>query len=252
MNNAASCPSCSQMESGSGWAPSPRRNVFAESISTSQELLIHESLAAWEWSSSLSFFAPVSLQWCLEFSPFVNVNRLCMWKDLYSRRLWFFFCVLKNLVPLLQISTNIFRTLPPSENQDFDPEEDEPTLEASWPHIQVSVQHLVSLCAAPLSCRGRVSFFSFGIISSLFRSCSSYTSFSCASWRIPTFSPALQSATSIRSLSCRWVAPLKHRIRDLMLNVSAASNISPQLSMTALEPMNGNRKCIHIGHSRDR
>lgn len=38
---------------------------------------------------------------------------------------------------LLQISSNIFRTLPPSDNPDFDPEEDEPTLEASWPHIQV-------------------------------------------------------------------------------------------------------------------
>jgi serine/threonine-protein phosphatase 2A regulatory subunit B' len=37
----------------------------------------------------------------------------------------------------LQISANIFRTLPPSDNPDFDPEEDEPTLEASWPHIQV-------------------------------------------------------------------------------------------------------------------
>ena len=36
-----------------------------------------------------------------------------------------------------QISANIFRTLPPSDNPDFDPEEDEPTLEASWPHIQV-------------------------------------------------------------------------------------------------------------------
>ncbi|XP_060034383.1 serine/threonine-protein phosphatase 2A 56 kDa regulatory subunit alpha isoform isoform X3 [Erinaceus europaeus] len=35
------------------------------------------------------------------------------------------------------ISANIFRTLPPSENPDFDPEEDEPTLEASWPHIQL-------------------------------------------------------------------------------------------------------------------
>lgn len=36
-----------------------------------------------------------------------------------------------------QISVNIFRTLPPSENPEFDPEEDEPTLEASWPHLQV-------------------------------------------------------------------------------------------------------------------
>ena len=37
-----------------------------------------------------------------------------------------------------QIGCNLFRTLPPSENQEFDPEEDDPTLEASWPHLQVS------------------------------------------------------------------------------------------------------------------
>ncbi|CAK1550538.1 unnamed protein product [Leptosia nina] len=35
------------------------------------------------------------------------------------------------------ISTNLFRTLPPSDNPDFDPEEDDPTLEASWPHLQI-------------------------------------------------------------------------------------------------------------------
>jgi len=39
---------------------------------------------------------------------------------------------------LLQVDANIFRTLPPSDNPDFDPEEDDPTLEASWPHLQVS------------------------------------------------------------------------------------------------------------------
>ncbi|CAH0391749.1 unnamed protein product [Bemisia tabaci] len=33
------------------------------------------------------------------------------------------------------ISANLFRTLPPSENPDFDPEEDDPTLEAAWPHL---------------------------------------------------------------------------------------------------------------------
>lgn len=38
----------------------------------------------------------------------------------------------------LQIGCNIFRTLPPSDNPDFDPEEDDPTLEASWPHLQVT------------------------------------------------------------------------------------------------------------------
>uniref|UniRef100_A0A8C1UQ05 Serine/threonine protein phosphatase 2A regulatory subunit n=1 Tax=Cyprinus carpio TaxID=7962 RepID=A0A8C1UQ05_CYPCA len=34
------------------------------------------------------------------------------------------------------VSYNIFRTLPPSDSNEFDPEEDEPTLEASWPHLQ--------------------------------------------------------------------------------------------------------------------
>ncbi|XP_076190638.1 serine/threonine-protein phosphatase 2A 56 kDa regulatory subunit alpha isoform isoform X1 [Aptenodytes patagonicus] len=43
------------------------------------------------------------------------------------------------------ISSNIFRTLPPSDNPDFDPEEDEPTLEASWPHIQLTWAHRSSL-----------------------------------------------------------------------------------------------------------
>lgn len=36
-------------------------------------------------------------------------------------------------------AVNLFRTLPPSQNPsgaEFDPEEDEPTLEAAWPHLQ--------------------------------------------------------------------------------------------------------------------
>eukprot|EP00096_Caligus_rogercresseyi_P005334 TRINITY_DN205_c1_g1_i1.p1 TRINITY_DN205_c1_g1~~TRINITY_DN205_c1_g1_i1.p1 ORF type:complete len:602 (-),score=228.99 TRINITY_DN205_c1_g1_i1:914-2719(-) len=41
---------------------------------------------------------------------------------------------------VLMFSTNVFRTLPPSSNPngaEFDPEEDEPTLEAAWPHLQL-------------------------------------------------------------------------------------------------------------------
>ena len=45
----------------------------------------------------------------------------------------------------LQIACNLFRTLPPSDNPDFDPEEDDPTLEASWPHLTVS-QYETSFC----------------------------------------------------------------------------------------------------------
>ena len=38
----------------------------------------------------------------------------------------------------MQIGCNIFRTLPPADSPDYDPEEDDPTLEASWPHLQVN------------------------------------------------------------------------------------------------------------------
>merc|ERR1719438_452322 len=41
---------------------------------------------------------------------------------------------------VVMFSVNLFRTLPPSSNPngaEFDPEEDEPTLEAAWPHLQL-------------------------------------------------------------------------------------------------------------------
>lgn len=42
---------------------------------------------------------------------------------------------------IFMLSQNLFRTLPPSRSHDvdnFDPEEEEPTLEPAWPHLQVS------------------------------------------------------------------------------------------------------------------
>ncbi|XP_011674036.1 serine/threonine-protein phosphatase 2A 56 kDa regulatory subunit epsilon isoform isoform X2 [Strongylocentrotus purpuratus] len=47
------------------------------------------------------------------------------------------------------ISCNIFRTLPPSENSDFDPEEDDPTLEASWPHLQLVYEFFLRFLESP-------------------------------------------------------------------------------------------------------
>jgi len=35
------------------------------------------------------------------------------------------------------VRINAFRTLPPVANPDYDPDEDEPPLEASWPHLEV-------------------------------------------------------------------------------------------------------------------
>lgn len=47
------------------------------------------------------------------------------------------------------VSCNCFRTLLPSENPDFDPEEDEPTLEASWPHLQLVYEFFLRVLESP-------------------------------------------------------------------------------------------------------
>jgi serine/threonine-protein phosphatase 2A regulatory subunit B' len=36
------------------------------------------------------------------------------------------------------VRVNLLRTLPP-QTDDFDPEEDEPAMEAMWPHLQVLI-----------------------------------------------------------------------------------------------------------------
>ena len=48
-----------------------------------------------------------------------------------------------------QIACNLFRTLPPSDNPDFDPEEDDPTLEASWPHLQLVYEFFLRFLESP-------------------------------------------------------------------------------------------------------
>ncbi|XP_062892518.1 serine/threonine-protein phosphatase 2A 56 kDa regulatory subunit beta isoform [Mobula hypostoma] len=47
------------------------------------------------------------------------------------------------------ISLNIFRTLPPSDNPEFDPEEDEPNLEPSWPHLQLVYEFFLRFLESP-------------------------------------------------------------------------------------------------------
>lgn len=49
-------------------------------------------------------------------------------------------------------SANIFRSLPPSSNQnvpEYDPEEDEPPLEPSWPHLQLVYNLLIRFLDSP-------------------------------------------------------------------------------------------------------
>ncbi|TGZ70978.1 hypothetical protein CRM22_002881 [Opisthorchis felineus] len=50
------------------------------------------------------------------------------------------------------IEANLFRTLPPPTNPsgaEFDPEEDEPTLEAAWPHLQLVYDFLLRFLESP-------------------------------------------------------------------------------------------------------
>uniref|UniRef100_A0ABD2WET4 Serine/threonine protein phosphatase 2A regulatory subunit n=1 Tax=Trichogramma kaykai TaxID=54128 RepID=A0ABD2WET4_9HYME len=49
-------------------------------------------------------------------------------------------------------AVNLFRTLPPSQNPngaEFDPEEDEPTLEVAWPHLQFVYEFFLRLLESP-------------------------------------------------------------------------------------------------------
>lgn len=50
------------------------------------------------------------------------------------------------------LKQNLFRTLPPQLNPTgdaFDPEEDEPVLEASWPHLQIVYEFLLRFIESP-------------------------------------------------------------------------------------------------------
>ena len=49
-------------------------------------------------------------------------------------------------------SVNVFRALPPSNNPagaEYDPEEDEPTLEAAWPHLQIVYEFFLRFLESP-------------------------------------------------------------------------------------------------------
>ena len=75
-----------------------------------------------EWVPCILEYVVYSLQGsCLSINPKLFVHCL-------------------TLSPSLQFAINAFRTLPPSTNPtgaEYDPEEDEPTLEPSWPHLQI-------------------------------------------------------------------------------------------------------------------
>jgi serine/threonine-protein phosphatase 2A regulatory subunit B' len=67
-------------------------------------------------------------QTLLEIVEYVNNTRSC-----------FNDSIMVDIISM--VSSNIFRTLPPQHGRlahaFFDPEEDEPALELSWPHLQI-------------------------------------------------------------------------------------------------------------------
>lgn len=55
---------------------------------------------------------------------------------------WFSETALQEILDM--VSANLFRSLPPSPNEDqWDPEEDEPVLDAAWPHLQIVYEFLL-------------------------------------------------------------------------------------------------------------
>ena len=47
------------------------------------------------------------------------------------------------------VATNVLRSLPPNDREEFDPDEDEPTLEASWSHLQLVYEFFVKFLEYP-------------------------------------------------------------------------------------------------------
>jgi len=74
-----------------------------------------------------------------ELIDYISNNRKVITEDMY-----------KEVVNMFAI--NLFRTLPPPENPnavEFDPEEDEPTLEAAWPHLQLVYEFFLRFLESP-------------------------------------------------------------------------------------------------------
>lgn len=47
------------------------------------------------------------------------------------------------------VAANLFRVLPPQELHDYDPEEDDPTLESAWPHLQIVYELFLRVLEGP-------------------------------------------------------------------------------------------------------
>ena len=74
-----------------------------------------------------------------ELVQYFSQNRNVLTETIYAEAVRMFSC-------------NLFRTLPPPSNPsgaEFDPEEDEPSLEAAWPHLQIVYELLLRFIESP-------------------------------------------------------------------------------------------------------
>eukprot|EP00040_Diaphanoeca_grandis_P038698 m.257085 g.257085 ORF g.257085 m.257085 type:complete len:571 (+) comp34985_c0_seq1:317-2029(+) len=74
-----------------------------------------------------------------ELIDYISNNRRVITEEMYGE-----------VVDMFAI--NLFRTLPPPDNPnavEFDPEEDEPTLEAAWPHLQLVYEFFLRFLESP-------------------------------------------------------------------------------------------------------
>ena len=74
-----------------------------------------------------------------ELVEFLSHNRSVITEPMYGEAVKMF-------------SSNCFRTLPPPSNPqgaEYDPEEDEPTLEAAWPHLQLVYEFFLRFLESP-------------------------------------------------------------------------------------------------------
>lgn len=78
-----------------------------------------------------SLFSPVGFLSHFVFCVFIRYVAQAKNKPALSKR------VLSNVFSM--VSKNLFRSLPPMP-ADYDPDEDEPIMESSWPHLQVSAR----------------------------------------------------------------------------------------------------------------
>ncbi len=84
-------------------------------------------------------FKEVKRQALNEMVEYITTNRGVITEPVYEEIIKMF-------------SVNMFRTLPPCSNPsgtEFDPEEDEPNLEAAWPHLQIVYEFFLRFLESP-------------------------------------------------------------------------------------------------------